>query len=163
MTNYIRDNLNRLVALIAVIASLFAAFKIFYNIDHDITDLKIAQKETTLKLDQLGPSLADHFEKARCKDALTLLNMSLIYPHFIPMDKRDQAIEKMFEAGHGAQLKDLDLTCKSCDRKILAQFISQKAVDHHCPRFGISYAKNKSTKSQIAILNKMNEELKNPI
>lgn len=163
MTNYIRDNINRLVALFAVIASLFTAFQIFYNMDHDITDLKLAQKETTLKLDQLGPSLAEHFEKARCKDALTLLNMSLIYPDFIPMNKRDEAIEKMFEAGHGAQLKDLDLTCKSCDRKVLAQFISQKAVDHHCPRFGISYAKNKATKEQIEILNKMNEELKHPI
>lgn len=163
MNNYIRNNLNKLVGLIAVIASLFATFKIFYNMDHDIEDLKIAQKDTTLKLEQLVPSLADHFEKTRCKDALTLLNMSLTYPDFIPMDQRDGAIQKMFEAGHGAQLKDLDLTCKSCDRNILAQFISKTAVDHHCPRFGISYAKNKSTKSQIAILNKMNKELKTSI
>ena len=157
------DNIKKLASIIATFALIFSACKIYFNMDEDIHQLKDTQTDITHRIAKIGPNLANKFEKARCRDALTLLNMSLSYPDFIPMDKRDKAIEKMFEKGHGAQLKDLDLTCNSCDRKILAQFISPQAVHHHCPRFGITYARNKTTKIQRQILFSMNEELRKPL
>lgn len=157
------ENIKKLASFGVAIAVIFSGFKIYYGMDQDIDDLQDNQKKISKNITDISPSLLSKFQKARCKDALTLLNLSLTYPKFIPMEQRDEAISKMFQAGHGAQLKDLKLTCNSCNREILIKFISEKAAAHHCPRFGISYAKNKTTQDQEEILNKLNKELQEPL
>ena len=160
MSAYIKDNFSKLVSFITMIGILFGAFQIYFNMNENIKLLKKSQESIEKQVTSLGPKITKHFEKTRCRDALTLLNLSMTYPDFVSMKDRDQAIQGMFEAGHGAQLKDLELTCNSCDRHILEQFISKRAADHHCPRFGIALAKSKKDAKQIKILERLSSELR---